>query len=103
MLSENPIRAPENPELGALHVDLEQRDRIFFVEIIIQREQRHSQDSKALRLQRVVMQGRAGLLAYWDIQIMIAGMTNSKTSRFGLPVAVAAGGGSFSPSASAMS
>ena len=74
MLSENPIRAPENPELGALHVDLEQRDRIFFVEIIIQREQRHSQDSKALRLQRVVMQGRAGLLAYWDIQIMIAGM-----------------------------
>ena len=26
VLSENPIRAPENPELGALHVDLEQRD-----------------------------------------------------------------------------
>src|SRR5882757_9350627 len=41
VLSQNPFGALQNPEFGALHVDFEQPDFVVFLEIFVQRDQRH--------------------------------------------------------------
>src|SRR6202022_2591409 len=74
VLPEDPLRAPENPEFGALDVDLEQRDPIVLTEIFIQRDQRHRQRRKARRLLRLAMKRRPGLMAFRDKQILMAAM-----------------------------
>lgn len=74
MLPENPLGALQDPELGALHVDLEQRDPIACVEIFVERYHRHRQGRETFRLLCQLSERRAGLMALRDEQVLIAGM-----------------------------
>src|SRR5216684_2836866 len=74
MLPQNSFGALQNPEFGALHVDLEQRDLVARAKIIVQRDHGHRQGCKAFPLQRGAMKGRAGLMASWQKQVLVAGL-----------------------------
>src|ERR1700736_1090230 len=74
VLSQNPLGALQNPEFGALDVDLEQREPVALAKIIVQRDHWHGQGCEAFRFQRRAMKRRAGLMAFWQKQVPIAGL-----------------------------
>src|SRR6202171_5948401 len=74
VLPQDPRSALQYLELGALDVDLEQRDFIVLGKIIVERDHRHRQGRETFRLYRLAMQRGAGLMTDRQIQIPIAGM-----------------------------
>jgi hypothetical protein len=74
VLAQNPLGALQNPELGSLDVDLEQRHAFLFVKIVVQGDQRHRQRCKALRLHRLAMKRGTRLMTCRHEKVLIAGM-----------------------------
>src|ERR1700730_15903245 len=74
VLPQDPRRALHYLELGALDVDLQQRDLIVLGKIIVERDHRHRQGRETFRLDRLAMQRGAGLMTDRQIQIPVAGM-----------------------------
>ena len=74
VLPQDALGALEYPEFRALDVDLQQRDSVARVEIIVEGDHRHRQGRKAVRLRCFVRQRRAGRMARGNEQLLIAGM-----------------------------
>src|SRR5258708_20624855 len=72
VLPQDALRALPNLELGALDVDLEQRNLVACAEIIVERDHRHGQRGEASRPCRGLMKGCAGLMAGWQKQVPLA-------------------------------